>query len=159
MSAVNALHEISMEVATALEKCLDVEPGHVAAVFFAVRSSLKGGLILFTYKNTQLFVIFTPKHGEDQPNLTVAYFIRWAGKPQMGGNVQPPTTEKPRYSWKGRGGQHVKKTGRPIELNLGLDVSWGLEISRCGEAWAVLIVMSVWDNHFPGTKWAVLRDV
>lgn len=66
--------------------------------FFAVRSSLKGGLILFTYKNTQLFVIFTPKHGEDQPNLTVAYFIRWAGKPQMGGNVQPPTTEKPRYS-------------------------------------------------------------
>ena len=36
MSAVNALHEISMEVATALEKCLDVEPGHVAAVFFSV---------------------------------------------------------------------------------------------------------------------------
>ena len=39
MSAVNALHEISMEVATALEKCLDVEPGHVAAVpavFFGV---------------------------------------------------------------------------------------------------------------------------
>ena len=27
MGAVNALHEISMEVATALEKCLDVEPG------------------------------------------------------------------------------------------------------------------------------------
>ena len=61
MSAVNALHEISMEVATALEKCLDVEPGHVAAVHLSFPSSLKIHLEKTCWW-FQLFVIFTPTY-------------------------------------------------------------------------------------------------
>ena len=29
--------------------------------------------------NSNIFGIFTPKIGEDEPNLTIAYFCRWVG--------------------------------------------------------------------------------
>ena len=73
---------------------------------------------------TQIFVIFTPKHGEDQPNLTVAYFFWWVE------TFNHQLQKKPGYRWRGGNlGQHVDKTTRPIEWSTWeLDeAGWGLE--------------------------------
>ena len=103
MSAVNALHEISMEVATALEKCLDVEPGHVAAVFFAVRSSLKGGLDLIHLQKHSTICYFHPETWGRSTQFDGCIFYQMGWETTDGWKRSTPTTEKPRYSWKGGG--------------------------------------------------------